>query len=190
MTHIAIHGFAPSTYTRTARMAAIEVGVDHELVPIAFGKLEHFELHPFGKMPVLTHEDEAIFETLPIVRYLDRIFGNGALFPDNSIVRNLQVISVANDYAYRPVVHIEKDNDEQRAQAGRVFNWLEQQLVNLAYLAGPEFGAADLFVAPMLDYHRHQVGSDFLWSDRPKLRAWFESVSRRPSFLDTGASQS
>lgn len=190
MTQITIHGFAPSTYTRTARMAAVELGVDHALVPLAFGKPEHLELHPFGKMPVLTHDDETIFETLAIVMYLDRTFGDGTLFRDGSLVRNLQTISVANDYAYKPVVHVEKGNDDQRAKAGGVFDWLEKQLANSTYLAGPEFGAADLFVAPMLDYHIHEAGSDHLWSGRPKLRAWFESVSGRPSFCDTGANSS
>ncbi len=55
MTTMTLHGFAPSTYTRTCRMAALEKGVDHDLVPVAYGEPSHLALHPFGKMPAMSH---------------------------------------------------------------------------------------------------------------------------------------
>jgi glutathione S-transferase len=190
MTDITIHGFAPSTYTRTARMAAIEVGIDHDLAPIAYGQPEHFELHPFGKMPILTNGDDTIFETLASVAYLDQKFGRGNLLPSASQVQNLGVISAANDYGYTPVVHIEKDNAVQLAEAEKFFDSLEGVLQFSACLAGKRPGAADLFVAPMLDYHIAEVGDDHVWPNRPKLEAWFRSISKRRSFIDTGVSES
>ena len=118
MKPVNIHGFAASTYTRTACMAAIEVGADYQLLPLAYGKPEHFALHPFGKMPALSNGSETVFETLAILAYLDRKYDAGRLFPAESLVQNLGVISAAIDYAYRPVVHFDKDNEEQRAAAG------------------------------------------------------------------------
>jgi glutathione S-transferase len=187
MTQITIHGFAPSTYTRTARMAAIEVGADHDLSPLAYGKPEHFALHPFGKMPALTNGEDTVFETLAIVAYLDRKFGKGKLLPAESLVQNLSTISAAIDYAYQPVVHIEKNNDEQFTAAGKVFDWLESVLERGPFLSGEAIGAADLFVAPMLDYHINEVGSDHVWRDHPKLKAWFKSISKRDSFKNTAS---
>lgn len=185
MTQITIHGFAPSTYTRTARMAAIEVGADHDLVPLAFGQPEHFALHPFGKMPILTNGKDTVFETLAIVVYLDRKFGKGKLLPADTMMQNLTAISAAIDYAYRPVVKIDKDNDDDFAAAAKVFDWLESVLQRNPFLSGKVVGAADLFVAPMLAYHIDQVGSDHVWRDRPKLKAWFESITKRDSFKKT-----
>ena len=187
MTGLIIHGFAPSTYTRTARMAAIELGAAHELQPVAFGKPEHFELHPFGKMPILTNGEDTVFETLAILAYLDRQFDKGKLFPPESLVQNLATISAAVDYGYRPVVHTEAGNEEQLAAANRFFDHLERMLEQGDYLAGKAPGAADLFVAPMLAYHVNEMGSDHVWADRPKLEAWFDAIRQRPSFVETGA---
>lgn len=186
MTDLTIHGFAPSTYTRTARMAAIELGVEHELKPIAYGKPEHFALHPFGKMPILTNDGDAVFETLAILTYLDQKFGKEKIFPKKSLVRNMTVISAANDYAYRTVVHMEAGNEEQLSAANRVFDWLEHTLQDSVWLSGKSPGAADLFVAPMLDYHVAENGSDHVWPNRPKFEAWFDAIRQRPSFVDTG----
>lgn len=187
MHDLTIHGFAPSTYTRTARMAAIELGADHDLKAVEFGKPGHFELHPFGKMPILTSGEDTVFETLAILAYLDQKLDQGRLFPPDSLVQNLGAISAANDYGYRPVVHIEAGNEKQLAAANRFFDYLERVLRQSAWLSGPEPGAADLFVAPMLDYHIAEIGSDHVWSNRPKLEAWFNAVSRRRSFIETGA---
>lgn len=187
MSKITIHGFAPSTYTRTARMAAIEVGADHDLAPLAFGEPEHFALHPFGKMPILTNGEDTIFETLAIVAYLDRKFGKGKLFSADTLTQNLSTISAAIDYAYGPVVKIDKDNDEDFAAAAKVFDWLESVLERRPFLSGKAIGAADLFLAPMLAYHIAEVGSDHVWGDRPKLEAWFESIAKRDSFKNTAS---
>jgi len=187
MTQVSIHGFAASTYTRTACMAAIEVGVDYELVPLAYGKPEHFALHPFGKMPVLGNGEESVYETLAILAYLDRSFAAGQLFPPDSLVQNLSVISAGIDYAYRPVVHVDKDDEEQLAAATQVFDWLEGLLQRSRYLAGDSLTAADLLLAPMLDYHINAAGSEHLWVHRPRLEAWFKTMGARDSFRKTAS---
>jgi len=107
MENVTIHGFAPSTYTRSVRMAAIEKGIGHELVPIAYGTPEHFALHPFGKMPAMTIGDTTIFETLAIMSVLDDRSHNPTLFGTTCQEKAdiLMLVSVATDYAYRPVVH-------------------------------------------------------------------------------------
>jgi glutathione S-transferase len=112
MTEITIHGFAPSTYTRSARMAAIELGIDHKLVPIVYGSPEHFALHPFGKMPIMTHGETVVFETLAIMTWLDELSPKSGLFGYGRQERTdiQQLISVALDYAYQPVVHVRLEN--------------------------------------------------------------------------------
>ncbi len=81
MTDIVIHGLAPRTYTRTARLACEEKGVPHRLEPIEFGSARHLALHPFGKIPILEHGDVRVFETLAITRYVDEAFKGPALQP-------------------------------------------------------------------------------------------------------------
>ncbi len=193
MSTVTIHGFAPSTYTRTARMAAIEKGVDHELRPLAYGTPDHFALHPFGKMPVMTHGETTVYETLAIVDYLDKAFGGPALMPADGAARAaaLTDASVAVDYAYRPVVHTKGEGDtpdpDNMAGAAKVFDWLEARLNGHDWLGGANVGLGDLMFAPMLDYHIAQCGDGHVVDARPRLRAWFARSQARPSFAQTAA---
>lgn len=194
MAEITLHGFAQSTYTRTARMAAIEKAIAYELVPVAYGKPEHFALHPFGKMPAMTHRDMRVFETLAIVSYLDNHFDGPRLIPQAGAAQTLTLtaVSVAVDYAYQPVVHTRKAEDgfdqEQMATVAKLFDWLESNLRSSAFVSGPDIGAGDLFFAPMLDYHIGQAGRDHLVSGRPSLDAWLAAMAQRPSFVETAES--
>lgn len=191
MSDVTIYGFAPSTYTRTARMAAMEKGVRYDLQPVAYGEPEHFALHPFGKMPILAHGDMRVFETLAIVSYLDNTFAGPRLVPQDvaAHIQTLTAISVAIDYAYLPIVHTKKDGDnfdpEQLAASGRVFDWLESILSARDFVSGTRFGAADIFLIPMIDYHIRQAGSDHVFASRASTEAWFTAATQRPSFKET-----
>lgn len=191
MPKITIHGFAPSTYTRSARMAAIELGVEHDLVPIAYGKPEHLVLHPFGKMPVMTSGETTIFETLAVMSWLDEASANPGLFGADRKVRAdvFTMVSVATDYAYRPVVHVAVKEGEpdssQMAEADRVLDWLETSPRTGDFLASDKVTAADLFFAPMIAYHAKQVGEDRAYRSRPGLRQWMGRMAARRSFRET-----
>jgi glutathione S-transferase len=50
---VRIYGYPVSTWTRTAWMTCIEKGIEHELVPIAYGSDEHAALHPFMRIPII-----------------------------------------------------------------------------------------------------------------------------------------
>ena len=80
MATIKIHGVPPSTFTRTACMAAHEKGIDYELVMSFPGQVA--PMNPFCKIPVLVHGDLTLFETTAILRYLDKAFGGPKLWPE------------------------------------------------------------------------------------------------------------
>ncbi len=62
MATVEILGFAPSTYTRVARMACEEKGVSYELKPLQPHSPEVLAIHPFGKIPALRHGDFELCE--------------------------------------------------------------------------------------------------------------------------------
>ena len=193
MSTFTLHGFAGSTYTRTARMAALEKGVSPDLASIAYGKPEHLALHPFGKMPILTHGETKVYETLAIVGYLDGQFAGARLIPESAEPRakTFAAISIAIDYAYQPIVHVkmidDKPDPNQAAAGARVLDWLEDQLSTAAYLAGARLTAADLFFAPMLAHHLTVCGETDVLGPRPRLAKWFGSMNERASFVETAA---
>lgn len=71
---VRIYGYPVSTWTRTVWMTCIEKGIDHELVPIAYGSAEHAALHPFLRVPIIDVGGRTLTETLAITGLLDETF--------------------------------------------------------------------------------------------------------------------
>jgi glutathione S-transferase len=80
-----IIGSTRSTYTRVARMACEEKGVDYAFTEVLLGAPEICAIHPFGKMPVMRHGDVELFESKAIATYLDRCFSGPPLFPSEPL---------------------------------------------------------------------------------------------------------
>ncbi len=191
MATVTIFGFPPSTYTRTARIAAIEKGVSYELQPLQYATVSHHALHPFGKMPILAHGAVRVFETLAILTYFDAAFEGPSLFPDapSDLVQSMTVISAAIDYIYRPVVHNESNGggapETIAMMRQRALAWLSSQLEERPYLAGATASASDYVVGPMLAFSAEAVAEGDLLAEYPSLRRWLDAMLERPSFQAT-----
>ncbi|MES2722172.1 MAG: glutathione S-transferase N-terminal domain-containing protein [Pseudomonadota bacterium] len=81
MATITFHSMADSAYLWTAMQVADEKGVDYHLEPLELGSEAHLRLNPFGKMPVLQHNQVVLCETLAIAHYIDRAFPGPAQQP-------------------------------------------------------------------------------------------------------------
>ena len=180
---VQIHGFAPSTYTRTARLACIEKGVPHELVPLDFRSEMHEKLHPHLKMPVMTYGSVRLYETLAICTFIDRAFQGPLLIPEDPTehARMAQWVSASIDYLYRQfVVALREDHprSDEKARLARSMALIETELQGRRYLAGSGLSLADLFVAPMVEFATRrgpiQAG--------PATRQWLGDLAERPSF--------
>ena len=90
-------------------MALHAKGVTYDIVEVnPFSDLDptFLSLHPFGRVPVLSHGSFTVFETSAISRYVDSVFGGPSLQPDSScaIARLNQVIAIIDNYGYWPMV--------------------------------------------------------------------------------------
>src|SRR5688500_16436926 len=104
-----LHGYRYSGYNRIARLALLSKSVEHRTIEVdPFAELSeaYLRLHPFGRVPVLTHGAFRLFETGAITRYVDRAFAGPSLQPESAaaLARMDQVISVIDSYAYWPMV--------------------------------------------------------------------------------------
>ena len=72
MTKITIHGLSPSTFTRTVRMGCHEKGIAYEMVDARPDTID--PINPFRKIPAVTHGDLTLYESIAILRYLERVF--------------------------------------------------------------------------------------------------------------------
>jgi glutathione S-transferase len=210
MTAPTLHGASYSVYTLIARLALAEKGVAYAFEEVDIfapgGPPEtYLRLHPFGRIPALTHDGFDVFETQAICRYVDEAFEGRALQPPTAQgrARLTQIIGLLDAYAYRPMVwdifveRVRKPargeaTDEARIAAGLIVS--ERCLAVLAGFmgearwllgTGDEPSLADLHAAPMLAYLAVAPEGAALLRRHPAIEAWLRRMRARPSMLAT-----
>jgi glutathione S-transferase len=193
-----LHGYRYSVYNRIARLVLLSKTVEHsriEVDPFAGLPEAYLRLHPFGRVPVLTHGAFRLFETGAITRYVDRAFEGPSLQPEDApaLARMDQVISVIDSYAYRPLVRqvsshaffrplfgerSSRDEIDRGLEASRtVLAFLDEVAGEGVVLDGRDLTLADLHLAPMVDYFVRAEEGKAALSTRPALQGWWDRMS-------------
>jgi glutathione S-transferase len=196
MTAIKIHGLPPSTFTRTARLACHEKGIDYEFVPVMPSEIA--ALNPFRKIPAITHGELVLFETTAILRYLDRTFPGPKLWPEDSVgiamcdqwvsafcdsLVNSALRYLAARFGFLPV----PPEMQQRYldKTREVLPIFDRQLGKTRYLAGDSLTAADLFLAPLFFYFPDIPELKAVADAAPNCLRWSREMAARPSIMAT-----
>lgn len=197
-----------SVYVRAARLALLEKGVDHELVPVdvfATGgpPVAYLERQPFGRIPAFEHGDFTLYETGAISRYVDEAFEGPVLQPADlrARARMNQVISVADGYLYPTLVwgiYVEqvskplngRHTDIAKLQAAlntapTCLRALSDLKGDGPWLCGSALSLADLHVAPMIDYFIKAPVAPDMMAENFTLAAWWERMADRASMQAT-----
>jgi glutathione S-transferase len=203
MTDVTLYGFAPSSFTWTARIACEEKGISHDLEPVEFGSDAHKALHPFAKIPILKHSDLVVYETAAICQYIDQAFDGPSITPADPALRArmIQWISNFNDYFYdyctrkiiiqRLVVPQRGGTPDEEMIAAAVpharhaMTVADAALERAPYLAGSDPSTADFFLTPVAFYMRSVAEGDAIMGDLPALNDWLDRMSSRPSVTTT-----
>ena len=203
-----LYGLSRSVYTRIARLALEEKGVRYTFEEVEiFGPqgvpAGHLARQPFGRIPAFAHDGFTLYETGAITRYVDEAFAGTRLQPQaaRARARMNQVIGIIDSYAYWPmiwgvfvarvvapeegVVPDEKLVAEALAKCRTCCRALDEILGSNRCFTGDELTLADLHALPvMLYFAMTQEGQDTL-AAHPRLRAWLDSASARPSVQRT-----
>jgi glutathione S-transferase len=203
MATVQILGFAPSTFTRAARMACEEKGVPYELIEVPPHSPDVLAIHPFGKIPALRHGDFELCESKAIAEYIDRGFAGPPLFPSDpreraraeqwvSIVSTMVDPVMIRTYLFGYFFPKTADGSPNRAAIDGAVPALKEQIAILdkaaaptGYLAGDRFGFADINLMVILYYVRmFPEGADAL-ANAKSLAPYYERHAQRPSFKST-----
>ena len=202
MADVKLHGFPQSTYVRSARLALEEKGVAYDIQPVEMGSADHLAVHPFGRVPALSHGAFKLYETAAICRYVDEAFDGPALQPADPKGRALmdQWISAGNCYYDAHIVrHVIMERiivpmhggttNEQRIkdvmpQITRDLDVLDGWLSNHSYLAGDSVSIAEFFLIPILFYFKMLPDGKAL-EGRANIDRWWAALESRPSFTAT-----
>ena len=203
-----VYGPRYSTYTRAVIMALMEKRVDHSVVHIDMDKQEHkapehLARHPFGMLPAFEHNAFMIYETVPILNYIDDAFPGSRLTPHDihRRTRAAQIMSVINSYGYRPLVwgifvprafpEPGKPVDEKAIAAAvpkakQALQAIEDLMLNPdPFLVGRQISLADLLLVPIIHYFAGTPEGQRILPKYPKLMAWHTIIQSRPSVMET-----
>lgn len=201
-----LHGYRYSVYNRIARLVLLLKGVEHRTIEVdPFAELSegYLMLHPFGRVPALTHGAFTLFETGAITRYVDRAFEGPPLQPEGAaaLARMDQVIAVVDAYGYWPMVRQVSSHGFFRASfgepssreevdagleaSGKVLSFLDGVAAEGEVLTGRDITLADCHLAPMIDYFvRAEEGTAAL-SRHHALQRWWDQVRALEAFANT-----
>ncbi len=179
------------------RIALAELGLEYQLVEIAFGEKhpDVSRLSPTGSVPVLVDCGVAIWESAVILEYLDSHYSPGKLFPggpaEQARIRLLHVYSDKLVGACLRELVFEKRSkpvsDWNRGFIEACENKWRSCLLELEVLLGekPFFGgeiyaAADCALAARCGVAAAYEG-DFTM-ELPNIGRWYDTVVHRPSW--------
>jgi len=201
MSTFVVHTVPGSPAARAVMATLIEKGASFRVAGLAPGahKVEpHLSRHPFGRMPVLEHDNFTLYETQAILRYLERALPAPALIPEGrkDAARMDQVMGISDWYLFQGVDSVigfhriigprlmglapnETAIAAAMPLAHAVFGELSRLLGEKAYLVSQQVTLADLIVAPHMDFLAQTPEWGALTRDRSNLIKWLARMNGR-----------
>ena len=193
MAEIEIYSATVCPYAHRTRLTLLEKGVDFQLTEIDLeNKPDWFTaISPYGKVPVIKHGNNIVWESTIINEYLDEVFTQKPLMPTDAGKRAIARIWI--DFAntkftpafYKLLLAQEQEKQQQWAQELRHhLLFMEQESLgklssNGAYWLGESLSLVDLAFYPwferfpILEHYRGFV----LPSECVRLQQWWEAMN-------------
>src|SRR5713226_8449869 len=197
---VKLHYHPFSTYSRRVVIALIEKQIPHELVAVDMMARKHREepylsLNPYGRVPTLEEDGFVLYESTPILNYLEATHPNPALAPSDARGRafvdmhmKLCDLQMTRPWAAiifpRRFLPKERWNEtamtQAKAEVEKHLAVVERQLGASKFLVGDQFTLADLCYLPFLEFlPLAEI------KPPPAVGAWTERLLARPSALKT-----
>ena len=171
------------------RVHAVDIGAGEQFAP------EFLALSPNNKIPAILDPDGpdgrpiSLFESGAILLYLAG--KTGRFLPDDTRGRYeaLQwlmfqmggvgpLLGQAHHFRIYAPEKIAYAIDRYTNEAKRLYAVMNKRLASSRYIAGDEYGIADIAIFPWLRSWKNQ-GID--WNDYPHLKGWFDEIASRPA---------
>ena len=150
------------------------------------------KVHPLGKSPILEHKGRVVAETATIIEYLVALAGGGPLGPpedSEGALRWRYFVDYAEGSLMPPLLLrlvIDKMGPFGWVAKGAItkmamthIDYVEAELSQRAWFAGPDFTAADIMMSFPLEAARERLKLD---ARRPTIIDWLERIHARPAY--------
>jgi glutathione S-transferase len=188
---------------RRVRIFLAEKGVPYDTIEVSIAASEHHKpefrkKNPLALLPVLELADGKVLrESMAICRYIEELHPEPNLFGADPWERAqieqwnrhaelelllpiTQVFRNTNAYWVGRIKQSAEYGEIVRELVGTRFDWVEEELGQRAYLAGPRFTVADITALCAIDFGR-VANLRIKPETHPNLAAWHKRVSERPS---------
>jgi len=179
-------------YVQRAAIALAEKGVDFRRVDVDLSdKPEWFRaISPLGKVPLLRVGDDVLFESAPIVEYIEETTPK-PLHPDDPIERAKHRAWMEFGSSVLGDIWVLETTPDQAAFAAKrdmladKFKQIERTLTSGSYFAGARFSLVDVVFAPVFRYFDtfERFVDLGLFEAVPKVAAWRAALAQRPSVI-------
>jgi len=200
-----LYGFFTQNSLKTLYVLEEVVGdFEFQFVDLSKGeqRSEAFsKMTPVGKVPVLEHDGEYLFESGAICRYVANT-SDSALYPSDSMARarvdqwmdfftchlGHWLTKLYYELVIKPKFDLGAPDEKGIAEASKFahkqLGMLNKHLEESDWLANNAISIADLFAFAYVEQHR-QV--DVSLDDYANVKAWFERIESRPSIAKARA---
>ncbi|MDG2243059.1 MAG: glutathione S-transferase family protein [Rhodospirillaceae bacterium] len=201
MSDIELFSFEACPFAQRTRMMMIEKGIECNLTEVdLYNKPDWWkELSPHGKVPLIKHNGEIVYESRIINEYLEDVFPHPPLLPRDPLRKaNARIWIDYCDTYFLPALHklIEDRHDEDKQRENRAavadkFLFIENEgLKNLGsapFFMGKEITLVDLQFMPFIE--RFPCYAELWGATIPKectrLGEWIKSMEQRESHKKT-----
>jgi len=194
---VKLHFSPTSPYVRKVRAVAAEKGLAGKIELLSSSPWVENDLpkaNPSGRVPTLITDDgTALFDSRVICEYLDEVGSGGKLFPAGAqrwqVLRTAALgegildagVSIANERRKDKAQWSDWYIGRQKDKINRTLDVLESEV---ASLSGP-INIGQITVGVALGYTGFRKHVDDWRRGHPKLTAWYEAFSQRPSMKAT-----
>lgn len=157
-----------------------ELAIPYEFVNLDMSAGEHLKadilaLNPFGKVPILSDGDLALFESGAILLYLDRKYGETEQSIEQQAIR-AQWTLFANATLGPGIFGTEA----RERELPKLMTPLNEIFGKQAYILGDKFSVADVAIGSILAYIPILLKLDL--SAYPAVVSYLQKISERPAF--------
>jgi glutathione S-transferase len=188
---------------RRVRIFLAEKGVAYDTIEVSIAAAQHHSpefrrKNPLALLPVLELPDGKVLrESMAICRYIEELHPEPNLLGSDPweraqieqwnrhaelelLIPIAQVFRNTNAFWNGRIKQAPEFGEIMRELVGSRFDWLEGELAQREYLAGPRFTVADITALCAIDFGK--ISSLRIKPEtHPSLAAWYARVSARPS---------
>jgi glutathione S-transferase len=179
---ITLYDAARCPYCARVRIVLAEKGVEVEVMEIDLSDRPAwlYEKNPTGKVPVLEEDGRLLAESAVIMEFLEERYPEPSLLPPDPADRAAVRLLVFRDHELTdPYYAFRRGEDGARGELDDALARLDATLGERPFLAGMEYGLADIAYVPWLLRARDMLGVEL--EGFPSLSAWLARVEERPA---------